>query len=157
MHDSKLNIWVFGLMIGQNKQYEDVTLRLKSYTGLFFLPLSSHYPPQQPVFIHEATSHHYRFGLAQALVVRWDDLHGVALVLHQVNVSRPQLRDPPLQLLDPGVFQGRGHHHEERPLPPEGARHRDGLHRLPKTHLDRANQHTENGREKQVNCAQTLR
>lgn len=70
-----------------------------------------------------------------------DDLHGVALVLHQVDVSRLQLGDPPLQLLNPGIFEGRGHHHQEGPLLPEGVRHGDGLHRLPKTHLDRPNQH----------------
>lgn len=33
-----------------------------------------------------------------------DDLHGVTLVLHQVDVSRLQLGDPPLQLLNPGIF-----------------------------------------------------
>ena len=74
-----------------------------------------------------------------------DDLHGVALVLHQVDVSGLQLGDPPLQLLYPGIFQGRGHHHQEGPLLPEGVRHGDGLHRLPKTHLDRPNQHTAEG------------
>lgn len=85
-----------------------------------------------------------------------DDLHGVALVLHQVDVTRLQLRDPPLQLLDPGIFQRRGHHHQEGPLLPEGVRHRDGLHRLPKTHLDRPNQHkrktSQLRSESAVNC-----
>lgn len=84
-----------------------------------------------------------------------DDLHGVALILHQVDVSGLQLGDPPLQLLDPGIFQGRRHHHKEGPLLPEGVRHRNGLHRLPKTHLDRPNQHTAKG-EKNKSIAHRL-
>lgn len=88
---------------------------------------------------------------------QWGDLHGVALVLHQIDVPRLQLGDPPLQLLDPGVFEGRGHHHQERPLPSVGVRHGDGLHRLAETHLGRPNQHmAKEGAEKQVNRAPTL-
>lgn len=85
-----------------------------------------------------------------------DDLRGLALVLHQIDVSRLQLRDPPLQLLDPGVFEGGWHHHQQRPLLPVGICHRDGLHRLPETHLGPAISAHGKGEEKQVNCTATL-
>lgn len=36
--------------------------------------------------------------------VKMGNVQCVTLGLHQVNISRVELRDPPLQLLDPGVL-----------------------------------------------------